>query len=158
MATATRATGVTIRHAQQDDADRLVDWITKVAKESENKTLDPRVVASGVAAALADPRHRRYYIAEHEGEQVGCCLVTTEWSDWTGTWYWWLQSIYVEPEHRGPVPGVLRVLVAGIEKEAKADGVRSVSLYVHEKNQRAIRAYEKCGCQKGAYLIFQKTP
>lgn len=148
---------VLVRHARQDDADLLVGWIAKVAKESENRTLDPRSVASGVVASLAAPLHRRYYIAEHDDERVGCCLVTTEWSDWSATWYWWLQSIYVEPGHRGDDPGVLDALVAHIHKEARDQGVRTVSLYVDGGNARAIRAYEKRGYKKTDYLAYQKT-
>ncbi len=145
-----------VRHARQDDADSLVRWVCNVADESENKKLDPGLVASGVAAALADPLHRRYYIAEQDGQRVGCCLVTTEWSDWSATWYWWLQSIYVEPGHRGDDPGVLDALAAQIHKEARSQGVRTISLYVDGENERAIRAYEKRGYQKTDYLVYQK--
>lgn len=147
---------VAIRHAQGSDADLLVRWITEVARESEDRELDPRVVATGVATALTDPQHRQYYIAEYKGECVGSLLVTTEWSDWSATWYWWLQSIYIEPDHRGDDPDILGAMVAYIQQEAKAQGVRSVSLYVHERNLRAIRAYEKRGYKKRPYIIYEQ--
>ncbi|MBR3859526.1 MAG: GNAT family N-acetyltransferase [Bacteroidaceae bacterium] len=31
---------------------------------------------------------------------VGSLMLTREWSDWNNQWYWWIQSVYVTPEHR----------------------------------------------------------
>ena len=59
--------------------------------------LDPAILESGVACALADPDRLRYWVAELDGETqpVGQAAVTREWSDWRQGWIWWFQSVYV---------------------------------------------------------------
>lgn len=149
---------VSVRAATPGDAERLVDWILAVAEESEGLALDRDIVATGIAAALGDPEHRRYYIAERDGIPVGCCMVTTEWSDWSARWNWWLQSIWVEPDHRGREHGVLDALVQYVHETARTEGISKVYLYVHKDNHRAIRAYEKRGYQKTDYLVHRRHP
>jgi GNAT superfamily N-acetyltransferase len=144
-----------VRSATPADVDLLNRFVRAVAQESEGRHLDQQVVRAGLEKALADPAHRRYYVAEHDGTPVGCCLVTTEWSDWSGGWYWWLQSIWVEPAMRGDEHGVLKGLLEHVHDEARRHEVKKVALYVHRDNHRAVRAYEKRGYHPAPYLIFE---
>jgi GNAT superfamily N-acetyltransferase len=134
-------------------------------RETEQRSLDPAVVAEGLLAALGDPAHRQYYVATvprsdepDASEVVGCCLVTTEWSDWTATWYWWFQSVYVLPEWRGKRHGVWDQLHAHVLDEALRAGVRVLKLYVHETNERAMRSYERLGMHRSPYVMFEEEP
>ena len=154
---------VTIRRATRDDLPDLLAFILALVRETEQRSLDPGVVAEGLIEALADPAHRAYWVAtlprpEGDGTQsVGCCLVTTEWSDWTGTWYWWFQSVYVLPEHRGREPGVWRHLYEAVCAEALREGVHVVKLYVHETNGRAMKSYERLGMKPSPYRMYEAS-
>lgn len=147
---------VHVRPAQATDAERIAAWVVAVAHESEGVRVDEATVLRGVRSAIADPAHRRYYVAERNGEPVAGCLVTTEWSDWTASWYAWLQSIYIEKEHRGREGGLLEALLDHVHEEMDPRGTRLVRLYVDAENTRAIKAYERCGYQKTSYLIYEK--
>lgn len=43
---------------------------------------------------------RIYWVARIGEMPVGSLMLTREWSDWNNQWYWWIQSVYVTPEHR----------------------------------------------------------
>ena len=51
----------TIRQAGPADAPIIVEFNRRLAEETEGKTLDPAVLAAGVAAALADPDARAVF-------------------------------------------------------------------------------------------------
>lgn len=151
---------MTVRKAVRDDLPDLLAFILHLVRETEQRSLDPSVVAEGLIEALEDPRHRTYYVAEvprEEGgaQNVGCCLITSEWSDWTGTWYWWFQSVFVLPEWRGPRPGVWTRMYEHVAEEALRTGVRVVKLYVHESNERAMKSYERLGMKRSRYLMYE---
>jgi hypothetical protein len=58
-----------VRQARASDAAIIVEFNRRLALESEGKTLEPAVVAAGVAASLADPTNKGpYYLAELDGE------------------------------------------------------------------------------------------
>lgn len=156
MASRTAGTDVRVRPARPDDADRLTRWVAAVAWESEGVRVDEGTVAKGVQQAIADPAHRQYFILEQDGQCVGGCLVTTEWSDWTASWYAWLQSIYIEDAHRGREGGLLEALLDHVHEESGKEGTRLVRLYVDAGNARAVKAYERCGYEKTSYLIYEK--
>ncbi|MBY0404684.1 MAG: GNAT family N-acetyltransferase, partial [Cyanobacteria bacterium] len=85
---------------------------------------------------------------------IGCTLITQEWSDWNNIPYWWVQSVYIQPEYRGK--DTLKHLFDTIEAQAKAAQVPEIRLYVEIENKRAIRAYEKRGFHDGHYALMQK--
>ena len=100
-----------VRDALPGDRPTIVDFNTRLARETEGKDLDPAVLDRGVSAALAEPDRRlRYWVAELEpgGPVVGQAAISREWSDWRDGWLWWFQSVYVHPEARGK--GVFRTL------------------------------------------------
>src|SRR5207253_9625704 len=103
---------IRIRPAVPADVGVLCEFNQRVAAETEAKTLDPQVVAAGVAAVLADPAKGFYYVAEDQGEVLGQLMITGEWSDWRNAWIWWIQSVFVRPEARRR--GVFRALYGHI--------------------------------------------
>src|SRR5438874_9498952 len=99
-----------IRPAGPADLAAIVEFNRRLALETEAKELDPAILESGVACALADPQRLRYWVAEVEAEAqpVGQAAITREWSDWRRGWIWWLQSVYVCRPFRGR--GIFRAL------------------------------------------------
>lgn len=150
---------VTVRRAERDDLPDLLAFLLSLVRETEQRSLDPATVAEGLIKALEDPEQRQYWVATTEEgdvvQTVGCCLVTTEWSDWTGTWYWWFQSVYVLPEWRGAEPGVWRRMYEQVCATALAAGVHTVKLYVHKTNERAMKSYGRLGMQRSDYVMYE---
>ncbi len=144
----------TVWPAGEADASTLVRFNVRLAVESEGRDLDPTVVELGVRAILSDAGRGRYWIARVDGEPVGQCLVTTEWSDWTAGRYWWLQSVYVAPERRGA--GVFGALWRTVVDEARRAGdVRAVRLYVERDNAGAREVYRRIGMRETGYLVYE---
>ena len=146
---------VTIRSARPSDAPVIVEFNVRLARETEEKQLDPAILASGVAAVLADASRGRYFVAERDDEVVGQLMITYEWSDWRNGWIWWLQSVYVHPEFRRQ--GVFRALFEKLRSEAEADpGVVGLRLYVEEHNTRAHATYRSFDLLPGGYFVMER--
>ncbi len=145
---------IQIRLARPDDWQTIVDFNSRLATESEGKELDRQHVEPGVQAVLADARKGRYLVAEVEDRIVGQLMHTYEWSDWRNGDIWWLQSVYVVPEHRRQ--GVFRALFDCLQHEAEADpAVVGLRLYVEDNNTHAHETYRNLGLAPGGYFVMQ---
>jgi ribosomal protein S18 acetylase RimI-like enzyme len=144
-----------VRSATAADIDVIVQFNAAMAVETEAKTLDPAVLRAGVAAVFAEPRRGFYLIAERAGEVAGCLLITYEWSDWRNGDWWWLQSVYVRPEHRRG--GVFRALYAQVEQLAIARDAFGVRLYVEQDNRHAQETYIALGMHEEQYRMYAKA-
>jgi len=146
-----------VRPADGSDLDTLVRFNLALARESEGRVLNESVLRAGVAALLADRDKGRYFVAHTDSQTVGQLLVTYEWSDWRNGWFWWLQSVYVRPEHRRR--GVLRVLVNYVLNLARANGrVIGLRLYVESANLLAQEVYRRLGFEATGYRVMECTP
>jgi GNAT superfamily N-acetyltransferase len=148
-----------IRDARDTDRSTIVEFNRRLAIETENKVLDPKILDVGVARALAEPDRLRYWVAvvrEPGGERtVGQTAVTREWSDWRNGWVWWLQSVYVARESRGQ--GVFKALYRHIYNEALAtSNVIGLRLYVENGNHRAQQTYQALGMKPGGYSVLEE--
>ena len=149
------AGGIAIRDAHCRDIAFLVDCNAAMALETEQRSLDPEVLAQGVAAVFEHPERGFYLIAERAGAAVGCLLITPEWSDWRNGDWWWLQSVYVLPAARRG--GVFRALYAEVERHALgAAHVVGLRLYVEQDNARAQATYAALGMHVSAYRLFER--
>jgi GNAT superfamily N-acetyltransferase len=147
----------TIRAAVPGDAAVLADYNCRMALETEGKALDPATVANGVAACLADSHKGRYFVAEVAGKVTGQLLITTEWSDWRNAWIWWIQSVYVHPDHRRH--GLFTALFEHVWQVALAAGdVVAVRLYVERENAAAQAVYARLGFAATDYLLLERHP
>lgn len=144
-----------IREPVPGDLDVIVEFNTRIARETENKTLAAETLRAGVRALADDAERGRYFVACVEDRVVGQLMLTTEWSDWrNGTW-WWIQSVYVHPEFRGR--GVFRALFEHVEQQAReCPGVVGVRLYVHRDNSAAQQVYQRLGMQDAGYVVFER--
>jgi GNAT superfamily N-acetyltransferase len=148
---------LSIRQATPADAATIVDFNRRMALETEDKMLDPQVLAGGVAAALADPHKAVYFVAEEDRHILGQVSVTLEWSDWRNGWLWWFQSVYVRPEARRR--GVFKALYEHVYAAARADPqVIGLRLYVEKENHSAQQTYLRLGMEWTPYLMLQKFP
>ena len=82
-------------------------------------------------------------------------LITYEWSDWRNGNFWWLQSLYVDPQYRQQ--GVFRQLYDYVYGQAQAntEKVCGFRLYVERDNQQAHKAYAHIGFQETAYQMHE---
>jgi ribosomal protein S18 acetylase RimI-like enzyme len=144
---------VIVRDAIESDADTLVRFNLALSRDSNDKSLNPQTLASGVVRALRSSLCR-YFVAERIGVPVGCVMVTYEPTDWEDGVVWWLQSVYVSPESRGT--GVLQALFSHVRSAAEHNpDARLIRLYVLSDNTRALRAYAKLGMQRTNYEVYE---
>lgn len=145
----------TIRPATPADSEILVAFTLSEALDAERRTLSRTDVQRGVAGAFATPPKSRYWVVESAGNVVACVSIVTEWSNFRGGDYWWIQSLYILPEHRGR--GLVDVILRHVAREATAGGAIDLRLYGYNTNARALRAYERFGFRQAPYLILTRS-
>jgi GNAT superfamily N-acetyltransferase len=145
---------LTLRDACLQDLDFIVRGNTAMARETENVDLDPALVGPGTLAVLRDSSLGRYFIAESADRPVGQLMLTFEWSDWRNGVFWWIQSVFVEPDHRGK--GVFSALYRHVSGLASASSeVCGLRLYVDRANTRARAIYASLGMHPTNYDVME---
>ena len=142
-----------IRDAWMQDIDTLVAFTLREAHEAENLDADEAAVRRGVAAAFDKPL-AAYWVAECAGQVVASVSVVKEWSNFRAGWYWWIQSLFILPEHRGS--GLVELLIGHVARAAQAAGALDLRLYAHTSNERALRAYIRCGFRRSPYMLMTR--
>lgn len=146
---------VKVRPATAGDTERLVDFNRAMAEESEDKGLDVATLRRGVGRLLAHPAEGFYLMAERDGEPAGALMVTYEWSDWRNGRFWWIQSVYVRPEHRRR--GVYRALHDHVRERARRDAEAcGLRLYVERENAGAMATYRALGMVETHYRMYEE--
>lgn len=143
------------RVAVSDDTETLVAFNQAMALETESRSLATKTLRPGVEAVLRDPQHGFYVVADTGNEIAGALLVTCEWSDWRNGRFWWVQSVYVRPEHRRR--GIYRMLHEFVRERARSAGdVVGLRLYVERDNAVAQRTYAELGMNETAYRMYEE--
>ena len=146
-----------IRQAVPADAPTILEFNRLLAQETDGLTLAPAVLASGVAAVLADTYKGLYFLAEEDQQVLGQTMITFELSDWRNGWIWWIQSVYVRPEARRR--GIFRALFEHVERLARQDPeVIGLRLYVENGNRAAQETYARMGMRPAGYSVLEKYP
>jgi ribosomal protein S18 acetylase RimI-like enzyme len=146
----------TIRQAGLTDLDTIVDFTLDEAREAEGLDIDAAGVRRGVLAGLEDPSVATYWLAvSADGEVVASTSAVREWSNFNGRHYWWVQSLFIVPEHRGR--GLVDLLLDTVAEAARAAGAIDLRLYAHSANRRAIDAYRRFGFDESEYVIMRRT-
>ncbi|MBS0204941.1 MAG: GNAT family N-acetyltransferase [Planctomycetes bacterium] len=144
-----------IRTARVEDWEVIAEFNSRLAAETEGKSLNPETINAGARALLADPKHGRYFVATENGTVIGQIMHTREWSDWRNGEIWWLQSVYVLPEFRHR--GAFRSLYQHLEQLARnSPEVIGLRLYVETHNQRAQSAYRHFGFRDAGYTVMEQ--
>jgi ribosomal protein S18 acetylase RimI-like enzyme len=145
-----------MRRAELADLDTIVAFTVAEARDAEGADKDVAAIERGVRMALEDPSLASYWLVEASGAGVvGSTSVVTEWSNFHGGHYWWVQSLYIVPEHRGR--GLARLLLEMLAEEARAAGAVDFRLYAHNSNRRALEAYRRCGFDTAPYTIMTRA-
>ncbi len=144
-------TGVVVRLADAGDRDVLVDALVWAADWRGDRGLSPATIA-------AQPDAWHYVdgwmrsddfgiVAELDGTAVGAAWARVMPADDPG--YGFVEAgvpelgVGLAPEHRGK--GIGRLLLVALLDEARARGVRGMSLSVEDGNVAARRLYVACG-------------
>ena len=144
----------TYRLATPLDTSDIVQFQIAMARETEDVTLHPGIVAHGVKAVFDTTSLGQYFIAERDGHVIASLLITYEWSDWRNGIVWWIQSVYVVPEAREQ--GVYKGLYAFVKSLAEDDmRVHGIRLYVDRRNTRAQTVYTRLGMNGEHYQVFE---
>lgn len=150
-------TRYSIRPGTIADADSIIANNIAMARETEHRELDDRVIGPGVRAALARPElAASYWVVEDRegGGIVGQTMTTHEWSDWRNGWFWWVQSVYVSADHRRR--GIFAAIWTAIRKAAEVQGdVIGIRLYVENDNRTARATYEHLGMTATDYALYE---
>ncbi|MBC8415201.1 MAG: GNAT family N-acetyltransferase [Candidatus Cloacimonetes bacterium] len=144
-----------IRIASLKDASAIAEFNRAMALETEDKILDPEVILQGVKSVLKKPELGFYVVAELNNKVVGCLMITTEWSDWHNGIFWWIQSVYIHPEHRhcGIYSKMYEHIKIMATENSKVCGFR---LYVDQENEIAQKGYLSLGMKKTNYILFEE--
>ncbi len=137
-----------------DDTTAIAQFQVDMALESEGTKLNLDTVTQGVAAAMKDSAKGIYVVAKANDNPVASLMITQEWSDWNNQWYWWVQSVYVMPAHRGK--GVYKAMYEKVKKMAAEHHVTQIRLYVDKTNHSAQQVYQKTGMQECHYLMYEE--
>ena len=155
MVESVRRGSIETRLAVRGDAATLVEFNQAMARETESKSLSNATLRKGVETVLRDPLHGFYVVADTGREIAGTLLVTYEWSDWRNGRFWWIQSVYVRPEHRRR--GVYRALHEFVRERARSvGGVVGLRLYVERDNAGAQRTYAALGMNETVYRMCEE--
>lgn len=143
-----------IKQANLADAPVIAEFNCKMAMETENLQLDSSTVGTGVENLMQRPEHGFYIVAKLNDTVCGCLMITREWSDWRNGLFWWIQSVYIEPEYRRQ--GIFRKMYQFISEYAKQESVIGLRLYVEQENKIAQKTYNELGMQKSNYQIYEQ--
>jgi GNAT superfamily N-acetyltransferase len=145
---------ITIRRGTAADALQIAAFQEAMALETEGRTLDHATILAGVHGLLARPAHGFYLVAERDDQIAGSLMVTPEWSDWRGGFFWWVQSVYIDAAHRRA--GVYRALYEQVHTDALDEGsVIGVRLYVERENEAARAVYRRLGMTETPYRLYE---
>jgi len=147
---------VKIRRGTKADATTIAEFNRAMARETENRDLSPDKIYSGVERLMDKPEFGFYIVAESANDEVvGTLMITTEWSDWRNGLFWWIQSVYVTPEHRRT--GIYRKMYEYIQKQAaNSADVCGYRLYVEKDNGTAQKTYQALGMKETDYLLYEQ--
>ena len=146
---------ILIRFAEIRDVLVITKFNRAMALETEQKELIPEVISKGVDKLLNNPNLGFYVVAERDNEVIGSLMVTTEWSDWRNGMFWWIQSVYIEPNERRK--GIYTELYNFIRESANNNpSICGFRLYVEKENILAQNTYEALGMMETNYRIYEE--
>mgnify|MGYP003321226350 FL=1 len=125
-----------------------------MASETEDKGLNPTTLQQGVSEVLRNPQKGFYLLAVLSETVVGQLMITYEWSDWRNGYFWWIQSVYVNQDHRKR--GVYKALNEEVLNLARLNGgICGIRLYVDKDNTDAQQVYRNLGMSESNYDMYE---
>ena len=146
-----------VRPATLTDQETIVEFNLRLARETEDKSLNHKTVQQGVARILVDTTKGRYFVATWEQQVVGQIMFTYEWSDWRNGDILWIQSVFVHPDFRRQ--GVFRLLHQAVQAVVDGnDELVGIRLYVEKSNASAQATYRRIGFSEPGYTVMESLP
>ncbi|MFY9534067.1 GNAT family N-acetyltransferase [Clostridium sp.] len=143
-----------IRKAKLEDLDVIVEYNYNLAYETEDKELDKAILTKGVKKIIEDENKGVYHVCEIDGKVVGQIMYTYEWSDWRNGTFIWVQSVYVDKEHRGK--GAFKALYNKIKEICDSSNEYvGIRLYVEKENYTAQKTYRSLGMEECNYFMYE---
>ena len=103
---------------------------------------------------IIDSTKGQYYVYEIEGKIVGQIMYTYEWSDWRNGSFLWVQSVYVNKNHRRK--GIFKELYNYVRQIADSDeDIVGIRLYVEKENTSAKSTYKSLGMIECEYHMYE---
>ena len=145
---------IKIRKARLDDLETIVKFNYNLAKQTEDKELNLEILTKGVEAILKDSTKGQYYVYEIDNKVAGQIMYTYEWSDWRNGTFLWVQSVYVDEQHRRK--GIFKALYNHVKQICDNDeGTAGIRLYVEKENYNAKATYESLGMCECDYHMYE---
>jgi len=142
-----------VRKATIKDIQSIARFNQAMSLETESKSLSSDLIIQGVTYLMEHPDAGFYLVAETQGQLSGCLGITYEWSDWRNGLFWWIQSVFVEPDfRRQSVFTSMYELVTDLAKQDNAYGLR---LYVEKENTQAQATYKKLDMIETHYRLME---
>jgi ribosomal protein S18 acetylase RimI-like enzyme len=144
-----------IRLAHKSDIDTIVRFNIEGAKASTGNELSYESVRDGVAYSLRAPNDF-YLLCENETEVVGQLRVHQHWYDWYDQIFWWIEHVYVPPQHQNKE--YAKLLVEDVRRRAAERGdIKLLLLHVSPENKPAVALYESAGFRthSNKAMVFQ---
>lgn len=142
-----------VRKATIKDIQSIARFNLAMSLETESKSLSSDLIIQGVTYLMEHPDAGFYLVAETQGQLSGCLGITYEWSDWRNGLFWWIQSVFVEPDfRRQSVFTSMYELVTDLAKQDNACGLR---LYVEKENTQAQATYKKLDMIETHYRLME---
>ena len=136
------------------DIPTIVAFNISMASETEDKGLNPTTLQQGVSEVLRNPQKGFYLLAVLSETVVGQLMITYEWSDWRNGYFWWIQSVYVNQDHRKR--GVYKALNEEVLNLARLNGgICGIRLYVDKDNTDAQQVYRNLGMSESNYDMYE---
>ena len=145
---------IIVREGVPQDTDDIVKFQQGMALETEENVLDGTLLKKGITAIFDSSDKGFYVVAEIDSHVVGSLLITYEWSDWRNATYWWIQSVFVDPNWRRK--GVYRSLYSYVLRIADSrKNICGVRLYVERTNTIAQQTYKNLGMAHSHYDLYE---
>ena len=150
---------IIVRQATSSDITAIAKFNQAMALETEDKILVSETIEAGVTRMIQQPALGFYLVAEIETENgtievCGCLGITYEWSDWRNGLFWWIQSVFIQKNHRRRgVFGKLYEHVTSLAREQK--DVCGIRLYVERDNTNAQKTYHTLGMVETEYNLLE---
>lgn len=137
-----------IRPARPEDASLVCDLVLELAAYERAEPGAVVTTPEAIRAALdpmAQPRLEGLIAETDAGEPVGFALYFSIYSTWWANWGFYLEDLFVRPQHRGAGYGF--ALLQAVAAEAVRRGARRVDWQVLNWNRLALDFYEQLGAQ-----------
>jgi len=145
---------IKIRKAKIEDLESIVKFNYNLAMQTEDKELDLEILTKGVEAILSDSAKGQYYVYVIDNIVVGQIMHTYEWSDWRNGMFLWVQSVYVDVDHRRK--GIFKELYNHVKQICDNDeGTVGIRLYVEKENFNAKATYKSLGMHECNYHMYE---